>query len=536
MNNLGQAVRRPSAKAKKVAVPLRGPVPVTLLSGFLGAGKTTMLEHILRNKEGLRCAVVVNDMAEINIDASLIKGTRLLQTQEKMVELHNGCICCTLREDLLLALRELALSNAYDVIVIESTGVSELMQVAETFFMDLEDGKGILNNLARLDNCVTVVDASTFFDHLGSLHSVTEMWTGGCSPESTTGPDQNDADAGEPPTAVDDDRNVCHLLVDQVEFATLIVLNKCELVTEKVKNETLSLLWRLNPKAKIVCTSRSIVDVRLLLMTEHFNEDFAVKAKGWMADLAPGAPPHTPETEEYGIRSFVYRSPTPFHPKRLYDFITSYFTLQEFVNPDDEPSAASSSSPKPAPNVTVVTEEVQLRNKRRAEERVKTFGLIFRTKGYVWIGSPARLGSFGELNHAGNVLSLTCGGGWGVFPSTTKNIDGIVAFVEKTPQQELVVIGQNLNEAAFRAALDACLMTQEEQEVLAQCMNAMASSAKEESGRKEEQVPHPSPFEDPFEEWVSDNEDWEDVEADRPKAAHVPDDTHPKQRKHMPGK
>lgn len=483
--------------APAVTVPERGPVPVTLLSGFLGSGKTTLLEHILRNKEGIRCAVVVNDMAEVNIDANLVKGTRLLQTKEKLVELHNGCICCTLREDLLLELRKLALSNQFDVIVIESTGISEPMQVAETFFIDLKDGQGLLNNVARLDNCVTVVDASSFYDNLRSLESVSEKY------------------AAED-VAEEDDRNISHLLVDQVEFANLVLLNKVDLVDDARVEQTTALLRKLNPTATIVPTRSSNVDLQLLLFTDQFKKEYAERAKGWMADIELGVK-HVPETLEYGIGSFIYRASVPFHPKRLYDFVVKYMMLQEYEGaPEEEPpaaAAAAAAAPEPTQQSAAEKEaeqaekrRIQAMNTERHQARLRDLGNLFRSKGYVWLGSPSRLGSFGEWNHAGNMLSFTCGGGWGMFPEAQVSIAGEgQKFIEKTPCQEIVMIGQDLKRDDITRMLNECLLTPEEQ---AQLQTVMET---------EKDANELLMFEDPFETWLLEEaeDDWIDEEDEQ---------------------
>ena len=374
-------------------------LPVTVLSGFLGAGKTTVLSHILNNREGKKVAVIVNDMSEINIDSSIVQNeVSLNRSEEKLIEMSNGCICCTLREDLLEEVNKLAQEGRFDYLVIESTGISEPLPVAETFTFADENGVS-LSDVADLDTMVTVVDGVNFLKDYDEAQYL--------------------QDTGES-LGEEDERSVADLLVDQVEFADIILISKTDLSKPADIERLTAVLKTLNTDAKIVPITQGQVNIDEVLSTGLFNFERAQQAPGWLKEMRGE---HVPETEEYGIGSFSYQARRPFHPEKFHEFLHS----------------------------------------------TDKYGKLIRSKGYFWLATRPEFA--GQWSQAGGIARYGFGGMFwkAVSKENWPTDEEYLASIEKQwvepfgdMRQELVFIGQGLDRERFTQALDECLLSEAE--------------------------------------------------------------------------
>ncbi|MBF0650891.1 GTP-binding protein [Dysgonomonas sp. GY75] len=373
-------------------------IPVAVLSGFLGAGKTTILNHILNNRENMKVAVIVNDMSEVNIDAQLVeKGSTLSRTEEKLVQLSNGCICCTLRDDLVKEVTRLVENGKFDYLLIEGTGIAEPMPIAQSFSYAFEDLGVDLTKISRLDTMVTVVDGFNFYNDFGSSETLTDR-----DPDNTIS-----------------ERSIVDLLVEQIEFANVIVLNKVDLISAHQQEEMKHIIRKLNPDAKIIQADHGKIDPKEILNTHLFDFAEAAQSSGWQKELQNK---HTPETDEYGIGSFVFREHRPLHPRRFKEYLSKNWDAG-----------------------------------------------IVRSKGFFWLAS--RKNEALLLSQAGgSIVVERIGSWWASFPTKERNQhpsfqaneEYIMGRWDKTwgdRMNEIVFIGQDMDEQKIRKEMEYCLCT-----------------------------------------------------------------------------
>ncbi|CAH2353229.1 hypothetical protein CLIB1423_10S00210 [[Candida] railenensis] len=480
----------------------RQPIPITLLSGFLGSGKTTLLEKILTTSHGLKIAVIINDMSSLNIDAALIQDHKVTKKEEKLIQLQNGCICCTLRGDLLDELVKLAKSGEFQYIIIESTGISEPIQVAETFTteftemllssdsgeddqkLSVEERKvlaeiidlGGLNKLTKLDTCVTVIDSHSFMSNFETTDFLINRF----------------GDSGQN----EQERTITDLMVDQIEFADVIIINKVSTVSKKKMKKIDSLIHSLNPVAKILKSNYCNVDISEVLNTGLYDFEKASTSAGWLQsinemtqrkgfgkEVTKAKMTPKPETEEFGINNFVYQSRKPFHPEKLYKLIRDKFVIIEQAQfPDD--AAISEHHDQSDIDNEIESEDVEysedelslsdsdsftqpsekqiVRNKKKS-----AFAPLLRSKGFFWLASRHIIR--GEWSSAGPMLTLKGGIPWFAVtgpdfypPEAKKLIEEDMKGEFGDRRNELVFIGLNIDKGRLTKELDECLLSDSE--------------------------------------------------------------------------
>jgi len=448
-------------------------VPVTLLCGFLGSGKTTLLKHILESKhdeEEFKCAVIVNDMAEINIDKSLIDNTNLIQSDESMVGMQNGCICCTLQSDLVTQIIQLTQKKKFNYIIIEASGVSEPHEIAPLFDIEQEhnheEGEEVdhehpegpqLGEVARLDTCVTMIDSADFHNNLGSMKTYDD-----CNMVGT----------------------IAELMMDQVEFANVICLNKCDLVKEKQVTDLYDKISMLNDKAKIIKSVQSKIDVKDILNTHMYKdkEEFWVTSTKQEANIEARAGKDAPDacTARFDIKSFVYRARKPFHPGRLNDLVLKPFFMDPFANYDEEdedgetPELSDEEKLKKEQDKREQLEKTQAEATEKQKKRTDLMGELLRSKGFFWLATSNDV--IGGWQQAGNVLRIEPESPWmcllpederkelmneELVMEDMKNEAGEL-YEYKDRRQEIVFIGHRMNRDNIQKVLDECLLTDDE--------------------------------------------------------------------------
>lgn len=502
-------------------------LPVTILSGFLGSGKTTMLQNILKSKDSdLKCAVIVNDMGSINIDAGLIKRSQVIQQEEKLLEMQNGCICCTLRVDLLEEIAKLAAKGEVNYLIIESSGISEPMQVAETFSHEFVSAmsdeieelgfenngvaepvpegvkqilmQGGLTKISRLDTCVTVVDAFNFFANFNTADFLSDRY--------------RDVDA-------QDERNITDLMIDQLEFSNVIVVNKCDMVSKSTCTRIEKLIHKLNPAAKVVMTTQAKVGLNQILNTNLFDFEQASLGAGWLRSLFELTTREVngkikqvpkPETEEYGVSSCVFRARKPFHPKRLWEMLGDKFVViqdsyEEDEAMDEEQNEGSDNDDDEEEEEEELTPEQQKAQhaiKLQVKEKDPLFRGLLRSKGTFWLAT--RNSCMGEWSQAGGILTMKGGPEWycemdsSELPDDPEVLKSVLADFEGEwgdRRQELVLIGENLNSKLLTARFEEALLTPKE---MKKWLKVMRNKSLDEDERDEKLF---EMFEDGWEMW-----------------------------------